>query len=53
MKKKPDWDFCEDTVYSASSEDFNTILDILRDDISERYPLFELNLVLIEKLLTE
>lgn len=53
VKNKPDWDFCEDTVYSASSEDFNTILDILRDDISERYPLFELNLVLIEKLLTE
>lgn len=40
-------------VYRASSKDFDTILDILRDDISERYPFFSLNLVLIEKLLTE
>lgn len=41
------------SVYRASSKDFNTILDILRDDVGERYPFFSLNLVLIEKLLTE
>lgn len=53
VKKKDHFAFCADTVYRASSKDFDTILDILRDDISERYPIFELNLVLIEKLLTE
>ena len=53
VRKISSWECCGDTVYKASSKDFNTILDVLRDDVIEKYPFFDLNLVLIEKLLTE
>lgn len=53
VKRIASWECCGEIVYKASSKDFSTILDILRDDIGERYPFFNLNLVLIERLLTE
>lgn len=53
VKKKNLYEWFGTAVYRASSRDFNTILDILRDEVSENYPFFKLNLVLIEKLLTE
>lgn len=53
VKRIFSWEFIGNTVYRASSRDFDTILDILRDEIGKKYPFFDLNLVLIEKLLTE